>query len=63
MKEYLLQRWKKRWRVIPAAGVLAMFSTLMHKGTTLANLLFWGVFVLVVILFPFHWGGEDWDEN
>ena len=40
-----------------------MFSTLMHKGTTLANLLFWGVFVLVVILFPFHWGGEDWDEN
>ncbi len=21
------------------------------------------VLIVVVILFPFHWGGEDWNEN
>jgi hypothetical protein len=62
-KKYILVRWKERWPIIPAAGIVGVFATLVHRGTPVANALFFASFAAVVILFPFHWGGETWRED
>jgi cytochrome bd-type quinol oxidase subunit 1 len=66
MKNYLIERWKRRWIVVPAAGGLGIFSAYRssktHDGRALKSVLLFACFVVIVILFPFHFGGEDWNQ-
>ena len=67
MKKYLLVRWKKRWPIVPVAAIMAFFcawtKSVSNEKDTRGCVLGAVIFVVVAILFPFHWGGEDWDEN
>ena len=67
MKKYLLVRLKKRWPILPATAIAAIFwaaiSTAKHDGKVVANMLLAACFALVVILFPFRWRGEHWDTD
>jgi len=68
VKRYLLVRWKKRWHLLPltaaCAAVWVFTSRALHDGHALAIVFLSIVFVVVGILFPFHWSGErGWDEK
>lgn len=64
MKRYFLVRWKKRWPLLPASvavgGLWALMSLAKHDGKVGDIILFLVCFDVVGILFPFHWGGEEW---
>ena len=67
VKSYLLVRWKKRWHIVPLVPLLVLgwamtadqykVHRLLHRTVIGA-----AVFTVLVILFPFRWGGEDWEE-
>jgi hypothetical protein len=67
VKSYALVRWKKRWPIVPLVpfSVVSWAMTvdpykvhrLLHKTVIGAV-----IFVVVVVLFPFRWGSEDWEE-
>jgi len=67
MKKYLLIRWKKRWPIIPVSAMFAVLwvyrslATLDGKPLDCVSVLL--CFDIVVLLFPFRWGGEHWDEH
>jgi hypothetical protein len=67
VKHYLLIRWKKRWPIVPAgigcAILWRMRSLAMHDGRERGAVLLPICFAVIVILFPFHWGDETWDDN
>jgi hypothetical protein len=66
VKSYLLVRWKKRWPIVPLVplSVVGWAMTadqdkvhqLLHRTVVGA-----GIFIVFVVLFPFRWGGEDWE--
>jgi hypothetical protein len=62
MRKYLLVRWKKRWPILPAAAgstvLWVLRSRALHDGKELNSILLAACFVVIVILFPFRWGGE-----
>ena len=66
MKKYHLVRWKKRWPIILAAAIWAFFCAwtraALNKNDTRGCVLIAVILVVIVILFPFHWGGEDWER-
>ena len=69
MKKYLLVRWKKRWRVVLASAVVApiwiarSLTTHDPNAPVLRIIILLLCFDVVVILFPFHWGGENWNGD
>lgn len=67
MKQYLLLRLKKRWHIIPASIIFGVFAVLrslaIHDGKVLGIVLLLICFCVLGILFPFRWGGEDWDSE
>jgi hypothetical protein len=67
VKGYLLVRWKKRWPGIPVAAIVALFCSwtkaAQNKNDTRGCVLGAVIFVIVGILFPFRWGGEDWNDK
>ena len=67
VKSYLLVRWKKRWRIVPLVPIVvfgwAMTADQYKVHQQLHRAVIGAViFIAVVILFPFRWGGEDWEE-
>jgi len=67
MKKYIVVRLKKRWPIVPATGIFALYAILRQSvdgsGRPLPTILFLAGFALLGILFPFHWGGEQWDRD
>jgi hypothetical protein len=67
MKRYILLRWRKRRWIVPVSVFFAVlwscYSLLIHDGKVLSCALFPLCFALFVILFPFRWGGEKWDDS
>jgi hypothetical protein len=67
VKSYLLGRWKRRWPIVPLVpfSVVGWAMTAdqskvhqqLHRTVVGAV-----IFIVVVVLFPFRWGGEDWEE-
>ena len=67
MKSYLLVRWKTRWPIVPVVPFLLVSWAMtadqykvhrqLHRTVVGAV-----IFIVAVILFPFRWGGEDWEE-
>ena len=67
VKSYLLIRWKKRWPIVPLVPFLVVswaatadpyrVHRQLHRTVIGAV-----IFIAAVILFPFRWGGEDWEE-
>jgi len=67
VKSYLLVRWKKRWPIVAVTPIFIVSWAMtadpfkvhqqLHRAVILA-----AIFVVVAIVFPFRWGGEDWDE-
>jgi len=63
MKNYFLVRWKKRWPVIPAAGIWVFvchlrFEPFDHERAR-GCIVMCVIFIMIAIFFPFRWGGED----
>jgi hypothetical protein len=65
LKRYVLVRWKKRWPIVPlvpfsvAGWAMTADPYKVHRlfhRTVIGAV----IFIVVVILFPFRWGGEDW---
>ncbi len=68
LKKYLWVRFKKRWPVIPGATVMAGYGYARNQleqvpKTGHRDLLFFTVFAIFVILFPFPWGSEDLSDD
>jgi len=64
---YFVVRWKKRWPILPAAVVWVLLWTVIDEkrahGTVHETIVGAAIFVIVGILFPLHWGGEDWKQS
>jgi hypothetical protein len=68
VKGYLLVRWKKRWPIVPVVPFFVVSWAMtadqykvhqqLHRTVVGAV-----IFIVAVILFPFRWGGEDWEES
>jgi hypothetical protein len=67
VKKYLVVRWRKRWGLIPGSavpGAIWVYRSLqIHDGKALNIVILLVCFDIVGILFPFHWGGEDWGKE
>jgi hypothetical protein len=67
LRNYVLVRCKKRWQVLPASAIVGAFaiasSLRAHDGKVMSIIVFLIGFNLLGILFPFRWGGEDWDNR
>jgi len=68
VKRYFLVRWRKRRRLIPLIAIFGISSEFMararHQPHGIRIAVFWLVFAVIGILFPFHWGGErGWNEK
>ena len=66
VKSYLLVRWKKRWPIVAVAPFFvvswAMTADPYKVHQQLRRTVIGAViFVVLGILFPFRWGGEDWE--
>ena len=67
VKGYLLIRWKKRWPVVPVSTFFIAFWAItadqykVHQQlhTTVVGAV---IFIMVGILFPFRWRGENWEK-
>jgi hypothetical protein len=67
VKSYLFVRWKKRWPIVVVTPFFVVSWAIaadpfkvhqqLHRAVILAV-----IFVVAGILFPFRWGGEDWEE-
>lgn len=63
IKEYFLARWKRRWLILPAMAILVpVWLTMIDRTRARRTVIGAVIFVIIVILFPFHFGGEDWNE-
>jgi hypothetical protein len=63
LKKYLIVRWKKRWPTVPALAIWAFFCKItLDEKRSRGCFLIAAIVVIVGILFPFRWGGEDWDD-
>jgi hypothetical protein len=62
MKEYLRVRWQKRWPIIAASAIMAVYgvarSLTAHDGKVAVIVISLACFDIAVILFPFRWGRE-----
>src|SRR5205085_1382744 len=67
MKKYVLVRWKKRWPLLPGGvmtGTFAVLHSLREQdGQAIRIVILLACFVIAGILFPFHWGREDWNGD
>jgi hypothetical protein len=71
MKKYLLVRWKKRWPTAVLAPIFVLFYIWAEKELhgyvpvkeVRRGVLMIVIFVAIGILFPFHWGRENWDDD
>jgi len=63
MKEYVSERWQKRWPIVPASLIAGIFwvarSLTVHDGKAVRIVIFVVCFDVFGILFPFRWGGEQ----
>jgi uncharacterized membrane protein len=63
MNDYFLVRWKKRWPIVPFTAILILIWWMLADRKKVHEIVLGAViFVIVGILFPFRWGGENWDE-
>ena len=67
VKSYLLVRWKKRWPIVTVTPFFvvswAMTADPYKVHQQLRRTVIGAViFVILGIVFPFRWGGEDWEE-
>jgi hypothetical protein len=63
---YFVVRWKKRWPIVPATAIWVLLWALTDEkrvhGTVHRTVVGAVIFVIVGILFPLRWGGEDWKQ-
>jgi hypothetical protein len=61
MKKYLLVRLRKRWPIIPGCVILTFFYwwTFGDLEKTRDSVVLSAFFIVIGILLPFRWGGED----
>jgi hypothetical protein len=66
-KCYLLVRWKKRWPIVPVVPFFVIswavtadpYKVHQQLHRVVIGAVIWTAFVIV---FPFRWGLEDWEE-
>jgi len=66
-KTYVASRWKKRWPIVPVVPFVIVGWAMTHNQNTVRQQLHRTVigavvFIIVIILFPARWGGEDWEK-
>jgi len=64
---YLLVRWKKRWPIVTVTPFVVLSWIMTADPSKVHQLLrrtLVGavIFDVLAIVFPFRWGGEDWEE-
>jgi hypothetical protein len=67
VKGYVFVRWKKRWPIVPLVPFLVASWAMTadaHRVHLLIHRTIAGavIFIVVVVLFPFRWGSEDWEQ-